>query len=557
MKIINFSAALTLLLPLTLSAAFLDLTHAPSLSYQPMTFQIPGSSQQVEHCLPITTFPDSKLKSKRKKEEIKLCSYNIYDTGLATHPKVKELAACPKTYNSSTAIEFYKIPKGMTKREFQRKVCPMGRNERKRFSDRNKYPTKLAKFKFTSPGVTTGSILGYYQLARFLDAAEVPASVLRTVAIDFALDMSLTGLYLSRKARSKFLSKYWSQQSYIFVNSMFDSTSSVPRSVANDRRYGLGIVPNGYFLNNRRLRSASIGHWSERQLTSDQRQVVGVLAKNPRGERYYAEISGLKTRRPRIDQFRKGSVYYKPLQINRSLERVLGSRDLKKVGQKLKGMQDTSNLLVIDFLMGQSDRVGNIHYYDYYYYTNSEGKLKRIKEDSYKKLLKIPTAELSEKQQLVLQQLKVKGVELKVMLLKDNDGGFDLNKAKKYHLLAKVKRSSSSFRKWKNRPELYRNSSMVVKHFDPKVYKRLVKLYRWLENGSARQQEITDYLQNELRFTDQELKKFKNNLTALYNALYYNCLKGDLFLDLSLKEYFSNDQSRTNLSQQEVCEGQW
>jgi hypothetical protein len=556
MKLICLSVAFTSLLPLTAPAAFMDLDQASSLSDNPVSFQVPGKSQLVEHCLPLKTFPDSKLKKRRKKEELKLCRYDLYGVGSSTESKIKQVAACPKTYNSSTAIEFYKIPKGMSKSEFQRKICPLGRHERKRWTDSKGYPKKLAKFKFTSPGVTTGSILGYYQLARFFGAAEVPASVLRTVDADFALNMSLTGLYLARKAGSDFLSKYWSRQTYIFVNSMGHDSSSVPRSIAGSDRYGLGIVPDGYFRNRSRLQKVSLNYWYNRQLSDDFRQVVGVLAANPRGEKYYAEISGVKRRRTRIAQFKRGSVHYPAIKSNRSLERILGSRDLKTVGQKLKGMKDTSNLLVLDFLMDQADRVGNIHYYNYFYYKDGEGKVKKIREDRYKKLTKRSPDQLSDKQRLTIEQVKASGAKIKVMLLKDNDGGFDENKAKKYHLLADVDRSSSSYKRWRNSPEIYKNASMVVKHFDPKVYQRVIKLYRWLiEDESGRREEMRDYLQNVVHFTDSEMTKFKNNLTALYNALYTNCRSGKIHLDLAMKDYFSNQPSSTNLSASQRCEG--
>ncbi|WP_413294548.1 hypothetical protein ACLSU7_05455 [Bdellovibrio sp. HCB185ZH] len=548
---------LTALITLTLfgshAHSYLDPQYG-SHAVKTYSFDVSGKALP-EKCFITQRLPG--LENKIDKGEDALCAYNLYPTR-GDHPNTQQFYGCPKVNSTSVAIEYYKIPNGMSEEQFRKTVCTLSRPEKKKLKNRVGYPDKEAKFKFASPGVSVGSILGYSRLNQLFKAVEVPAAVLRTVDIDTVLDQALAGRYLSLMMGKTIINRYWHQQIGYLVRAKHGETSVLPDFYTKPP-HGLGVVPPSFYNVGKRrgLLDGATAHWTNLILTEDKQQVFGVLAENPGNEVNYGEVSGVKQYPARIDQFRKSSVYWPLLKDSRPIAQILGSRDLGKSGQKLHGMQDTSNMLVLDFLLNQADRIGNVEAKRRVFFKTAQGSLDDISEKKYKELRAKPANTLTPSEAETLNTIKQTGALLKVMLLKDNDGGFDLNVARKYHLIADVKKSSDSYDSWKNNADLYLNANMVVRHFSPRTYKGVVQLYGQVFGTPESQTVMQNFFMNDLQFTPAEYGIFKHNLLSLYRALYRGCKTGALHLDLDIKDYFSATPNPVLTTTPGVCEGQF
>lgn len=517
------------------------------------SFKVP-QKDLPEKCYLLLRFPG--LENKVSKDEDALCAMNLYSSA-SDHPKAQTFYSCPKVKSTSVAVEFYSAPNGVSETKFQKEICPLTHTQKKNIKARLGYPDKEAKYKFSSPGVSVGSILAYSRLAQLFKAVDVPAVVLRTVDLDTILNHALTGRYLAEQMGNKYLLAHWSAQIGHLVKAKHGDIRKLPDAYTQPP-FGLGIVPSEFYTDShRQLSSVSSNYWGPRLLTEDKKQVFGALAENPGKEALYKEAFGTKIHKTRIDQFRNSSVFWPLLKDTRPLTEILGSRDLSKVGQKLLGMQETSSMLVMDFLLSQADRIGNIHYKKRQFFINGQGHLDDISEKKYRNLLEKARESLTPEEVEILNAIRHTGVSLKVMLLKDNDGGFDTNTAKKYHLLANVNASSSDYNSWKDNTELFLNATMVVRHFSPQVYKGVIQLYKQVFGEPESQKAMQAYFLESLRFTATEYKIFKNNLLSLYYALYNNCKTGALYLDLDMKDYFSATPDPVLTTTPGVCEGQF
>jgi hypothetical protein len=517
-------------------------------------FEVSGKAIP-EKCYLLQRLPG--LENKIDKDEDALCALNLYATR-GDHPKTQTFYSCPKVNSTSVAIEYFKVPKGISETQFQKTVCTLSRPEKKKLKDRLGYPDKEAKFKFASPGVSVGSILGYSRLNQLFNAVDIPPVVLRTVDIDTVLDQALAGRYLSLQMGKTIINRHWHYQIGHLVRTKHGNVSVLP-DIYTKPPHGLGLVPPPFYSVGKRrgLLDSSTSYWTNLILTENKQQVFGVLAENPGNDESYAEASGLRQYENRVDQFRYSSVFWPLLKDPRSIVQILGNKDLAKSGPKFQGMQDTSSMLVLDFLLNQADRIGNISYKRRLFFKTAQGTLDDISEKKYKELRAKPANTLTPEEIEKLNAIKQTGASLKVMLLKDNDGGFDLNIAKKYHLIADVKKPSATYASWKDNADLFLNATMVVRHFAPQTYKGVVRLYGQVFGTQESQTAMQDYFLTTLQFTPAEYRIFKNNLLSLYRALYRGCKTGTLFLDLDIKNYFSATPNPVLTTTPGVCEGQF
>ncbi|XGC79818.1 hypothetical protein ACES2L_10800 [Bdellovibrio bacteriovorus] len=545
---LKFSLAL-LISPLT---SYATLNPADeSIALKTYNFLIPGKRHE-ERCLILKPLPG--MPQKVTKDEEDLCRANLYNT-VSTNPSQKTYYSCPKVHNTSIAIESYKIPEGMSESQFLKTVCPLSKAAKSKLKDAKNYPDKEVKFKFSSPGVSSGSMFGYYHVSNYLKAVDIPASVLRTVDVGTVLEHSLAGRYLSAVFKNSYLYRFYDMQASLLLNLKHGPLSQIPSEYLSSN-HALGIVPSSFYNSTTRKLASAPSYYQNRQLTDDKQMIFGPLSENPSNEASYTEISGTKPAKYRIDKFRTSSVHYPALKDFRPIEQILGSRDLAVAGQKMMGMQDTSGMLILDFLFENPDRIGNIHYKKKYFYKTAGGKVRDISQKKYQELSAKDLTTLSPEEQETLSAIQQTGVELKVMLLKDNDGGFDSNPFKKHQIIVDVKRSADSYESWKDNADIFLNASMVVRHFNPDVYKGLVNLHGYVFSAQTKDA-AKAYFTKGLQMTEGEYKNFSNNLLSIYRALYSNCKKNQIFLDLDTKKYFSADYKPVLTTTPGVCEGQF
>src|ERR1700693_3616482 len=250
-------------------------------------------------------------------EEKKLGRYDFYKPG--NTPDDGAVALLPKNKSTSAAVELFEIPKGSPKPEEE--TASYCTSIRKTSKD-------LAKFKQTDNAFTTtntAAILGYYHVSRALgDICEIQPAILRTMDIEqhkkvvkLAADLGIGGT----------VRKSWNLFSKYYAN---PKASSVAASL----------------------------------FTNDFQQIYGALLAKARGEESYSEWLRAGNNLSSVQAFRN-------MADSRPVAAILGSSQFTpKNVQALVGMRDMSELILLDYLLAQSDRLtgGNISDYNFIYY---------------------------------------------------------------------------------------------------------------------------------------------------------------------------------------------
>lgn len=365
----------------------------------------------------------------------KLCELDFYsDEGIAI---------CPKDYSTNPAVEVYDVSKThWNKVQFESEHCLKDKSKRD--------GKKLAKFKQSITCSYTPSILGYYALSQLLKGAgNVPEAVIRTMPLNMHKVIMEQGI-------SGRLSKMWELFRKIYKN-----PSAYPTIV-----------------------------------TSDHEQIYGALSKNPTGENFYTEFYGPRhTYEQGLWAFLQTHVYKA---ITNPDALALPKKFNQILAQKIQAMKDASDMIIMDTMMNQQDRFGNVHSEPFYHYID-QGKLK---SESAKNL----TPEQ-------ISALNAKGaVMVKELLLKDNDCGV----VKTNHFV---------------------NNKILetLRHISPVTYYAILKLALAAEESS-----FQDYLKNELLFTEKDINSSRGiltNLKKIVSVLKSKCKAKILRLDLDVETY--------------------
>ena len=427
--------------------------------------KLPGKSQarfsspsgKSEACIRSKTFPGAKLADggdgyddDDAKKENKLCLYDFYKQ-TTTDPKRANVAVCPKVFSTNPGLEFHEMPEGTQKAAYEASECQKAKG---RAGD------KVAKFKSSISCSYTPSILAYYHLGRIVDVGHVPQAVLRTMDVAEHLKRATEALGYVKKLyppTGQLLGQIWG--SFLAA----DKAPKAARSFAA-------------------------------LYTTDAQQVVGALVTNPGGEEFYAELNG-STKGDRVANFQVTGTF-KLLTSKAPLAKQNFPKTLAGSAQTMLRLKDGADLVVMDTILSQADRFGNLHEQPAYVWMEGD-KLKHKKAKS-EDLAKMPP------------EIKAAGgVVVKQMLLKDNDCGvIKENKLKSARVLEKLT------------------------HLSPKTYQKLL----WL-NAQWKKPEVQAFLHEELLFTNADALAVGTNLAAAVATLQKSCTAGTLWLDIDLKEH--------------------
>src|SRR5207342_1282336 len=114
----------------------------------------------------------------------------------------------------------------------------------------------------------------------------------------------------------------------------------------------------------------------------------------------------------RAQNFRNGNPIIGMLARNSDISTLVGRNFTTENVQKMVQLKDAADLIVIDTLMNQQDRFGNIHYLTTHYYVDT----KDLNQDG--------SARFKSSRDLTSEEAaRVGAVQIKKMLLKDNDCG--------------------------------------------------------------------------------------------------------------------------------------
>ena len=404
--------------------------------------ELPAAGRSAEICVIPKHFPGALYSDKDLKAETQLCSIDEYTNA----------AVCPKTNSTNPGLDFYSLPPGFTLQEVEAAHCRMPGVKR------------IAKYKLSTSCSYTPSILGYYHLSRMLGGiANVPPAVLRTV--DRQNHVALGHTALGETASKSLIHQTWASL-----------LSQLAAGAAASKRDFL--------------------------LTDDFTQSYGALSENPTNEQFYKEFfNGGSNNVARAATFRDKNPIVAMLARTADVNTFVGRTFTTENVQMMVQLKDAADLIVIDTLMNQQDRFGNIHYLETYYYRDTTD----LNSDGTPKLK-------SSKTLMPEEVAKAGAVQVKQMLLKDNDCGVDKqNIAKQAGLVNRVA------------------------HIDPTTYRSILHL-----DAIADSTETKTFFLQELVFTTNDYANVRKNLKDLAVTLHQNCTQGRLRLDLDLQRHFSD-----------------
>ncbi|MGZ3744748.1 MAG: hypothetical protein ACXWRA_13250, partial [Pseudobdellovibrionaceae bacterium] len=308
----------------------------------------------------------------------------------------------------------------------------------------------------------TPSLLSYYQVSRILgNIGQVPPVVIRTLDLQTHKKIAVKANVLLVNSKANLLKKNWS-----------------------------GLLTH--------LNAGAGSSKKETLFTSDFVQSYGALQENPRNEEKYSEMFfSAKAGETRADAFRNRSPIFALLKNKNPLSSLVGNQFTASNVQRVLQMQNVADMIVMDTLLNQQDRFGNIHFTNSFFYLDSSEGLK-VKSEN------IMTEE---------EILRTGAVQVKNMMLKDNDCGIAKeNVAKKARLIQNLS------------------------HMNPETYARLLKLQMETSQESTKR-----FFMNETLMTEKDYSSFQQNLGEVVQTLKKACHEGRLQLDLDLNGHFANN----------------
>ncbi|MFO0663063.1 MAG: hypothetical protein U0174_03880 [Polyangiaceae bacterium] len=380
------------------------------------------------------------------KDEAELCSYSFFGTKpRETSAPFKEVALCPKLSSTNPGTDVHALLDGKTRQQTEDAICKLA----------DRPTTHLAKYKQSITCSYTPSILGYYHLSRaFGGLGDVKPAVIRTMDLP------------EHKA-------------------IVSEALTILKNQPNDS------YPKVSWLSFQKAESdPATSKYKDSIFTTDLTQVYGGLQVNARGEDKYAGLN-VRGAAPNFhSKFVQTSAYQRLL--NTADVSAIAGTTMAASAQTIIQMQDISDMLLIDFLMSQQDRFGNIHSMQYYYYSK-DGKIERVKKS------KVDDGSTP---------MPAGGVLVTKMLLKDNDcgGPTKSNIVKTAKLLDQLR------------------------HMSPATYKNL----RWLAQNFGSNTEIPLFMVTEATFGQKDIDMLRANLAEASTILYNSCKAGKLKLDLDL-----------------------
>jgi hypothetical protein len=425
---------------------------APMLAQATLTPNKPGRGAELiklsrgEICYIPNRLDGADYSKKDLERERDLCGLN-FGTGDAQ----STAAVCGKTVSTNPALELFQIPEGMTASQVQAMNC-----ERKETVTQKDFK-KLAKYKLSTSCSYTPSLLAYYHVSRFLgNINQVPPVVMRTVEASVHKSIGDKTYALIPK-KTDLIAETWA-----------GLLSILTKKQAHPKATNIFTDDYGYSF--------------------------GALQMNPSKEEKYTEMyNGGADQPTRTANFKAKNPTYQRLISDAKLANA-GLKWSAAQAQVVLQMQNVADMILLDTMLSQQDRLGNLHYTMERYgkVTDKTGKV------NIKKLDKDDTT-------------ATEVIELKRMMMKDNDCGV----AKENHL---------------------KNGKLLeaLKHFNPETFTKLLKLNKVINSAAGQA-----YFTNETAMNNTDIATFKANVGHAVNVLTKTCQAGQLTLDLDLDSAFA------------------
>lgn len=373
--------------------------------------------------------------------EKKLCEIKLETAGL-----------CPKLTSTSAGVKVFDNSLNLNLTDFNQRFCI----SQKPVDNQHLVKLKsLGKFKHTMDLTYAPSSLVYYHLSRILDAGRVPVSVLKTLGAPthkILTENAVSNLAALNIPPTKMISQSWRN-----LLARYNSSDSKKRQGFINEKSGVA---------------------------------VGVMIENIKDDFIYAELDKF----PDLNNLGATPIYKKVFSTQ-SITELVGADRFQKItaAQTAVEMKDISDMIVMDTILNQSDRYGNISKKNIWYFLENN-KLNKVSADydANDKVLESQKTEMKAKNAVLVKE----------MYLIDNDAGliFESEFAKKDYV-----------------------SNLT--HMSPRTYKKLFQLYK---NREAFEQLMV----RSLLVSPQTALKIENNLIRVTEKLIERCKAGSLKLDI-------------------------
>ena len=425
-----------------------------------------------ERCIRLPRMPGATYSKKDMEAEAEYCAIDFY---------APTVALCPKTWSTSPGMMVYDISEGNyagDREGFERHACAEG-NAAKGLAKKD-----LAKFKPTmnakgTSGTFSASPLMYYHFSRYFEAdIAVPPAVWRSMDRQMHLsEVARPGLAISGHSHS-------SGMNYAGWKMLVDSD-------ANPDLY----KPKAELF------------------TSDGAALYGALLDSP-GARYGSEVNGT-----RASGWGKGQNYdfqvtapFLALRSGAPVEKAIAEgiagamkdKQLKRdtgadvdPRQVAFWMSDIANIVLLDFIFSQQDRIGNIDYTVHWMWVE-DGKVKSHKADTHSKDRgKAPET----------------AIRVKRTHLNDNDAGGKVS-------YANFTKSTQMLEK--------------LRHFPAVTFQKLVAM----DADFRAQGPLFAYARDSFGLDGKQLAQVVRNTALAVSILGETCRKGEMRFDLDAEAFF-------------------
>ncbi|MEQ1839561.1 MAG: hypothetical protein ABL994_04055 [Verrucomicrobiales bacterium] len=425
-----------------------------------------------ERCVRLARMPGATYRKDDSKDEEAYTAINFYDPSVALSPK---------TWSTSPGMVVYDISEGPfagAPDRFEKEAGQKGKGAGEFAKD------DLALFKCTmnregtSATFSTSSLL-YYHFSRYFDMeVRVPVAVWRSMDKD---------LYLSRVAQSG-----------------LEISGRNPAAKMNHEAWRVLVEAAGN----------PVTYTPTNDLfTTDRSAIHGVMLSN-RGDRYGPEVNGTRQSGWGAGQNRdfQETPPFLALRSAAPLKEAIaeglgkGQQDSQIVNEAAElispqqmayWMREISEIVLLDFIFSQQDRVGNIDFAPYHYWIEAgEVKRKRAKEG-----------------ETVEGDVPKDAIILKRTMLNDNDAGGKVQ-------FANFAKSTGMLEK--------------LRHFHAGTYRQLMAL-----DADFRSQGLLHhYLSSTFGLEDSEVRQIVKNTSLAAGILRESRLWGDLRFDLDPERFF-------------------
>ncbi len=430
-----------------------------------------------ERCIEIERIPGGHFHKKDAEQEAAYCGIDFY---------ASTVALCPKTWSTSPGMMVYDVSSGEyenNREGFERKACREGKSASRHAED------VLAKYKTTmnakgTSGTFAPSSLLYYHFSRYFDmTVKVPVAVWRSMdATEHHEEVVTAGMVLSSgKHGGRMNHAGWQ----MYAN-----------AVQNPKAY----------------------HPTDDLFTADRKQVYGVLVSSP-GHRYGSEINGTRKsgwgKGQNLD-FQETPAFL-ALRSDKPLKQAIahglktGRKDKrinKDLGpdvseqQMVFWMKELTEIVLLDFIFSQQDRVGNIDFIPHYYWVE-DAKLKHKKANHHK-----PGDDTVPESAILLHRTN----------LNDNDAGGRV-------AYANYTKSTKMLEK--------------LRHMNGQTYQRLMALDADFKSDGP----VARWLETSLGLAEAEIKQTRKNTALAADILRSSCEAGNLLFDLDPEAFFVTGSS--------------